>query len=272
MLSSFARKFQRVTPVNDFMKKKNVICRPEYPRSICSLCESQLQSACKFRVSLLAMEQCWSEFFHQDYLQFVRSINISEEHIYDEIFLDIEMDTIDEWGFAVFLTFRMLAKTWILISLLSSDTSSNQSFDLSSTPLINSGNHQRPVSTKSTYVKTRNVQVTKDVNNFTLTMTEKNKIAYTSNVFQNEGYQQMLSAQSSQNANIMQNMQIPSYEAIQSFEFEDLSNEAEAVAVSSDNSRMSGKNLTEVSISLNLFAKLHFMWLRFENSCRRIAS
>lgn len=79
-----------------------LVTTPEYPKSICSLCESQLQSACKFRVSLLDMEQCWTEFFHLDYLQFIKRlsrIDISEEHIYDEIFLEIEMDARDEYDF-----------------------------------------------------------------------------------------------------------------------------------------------------------------------------
>lgn len=76
-----------------------LVSTPEYPKSICSLCESQLQSACKFRVSLLDMERCWTEFFQRDYLQFISSINISEEHIYDEIFLEIEMDARDEYDF-----------------------------------------------------------------------------------------------------------------------------------------------------------------------------
>lgn len=74
-----------------------LVCTSEYPRSICSLCESQLESACKLRVSLLDMERCWSEFFRRDYLQFISSINISEEHIYDEILLEIEMDARDEY-------------------------------------------------------------------------------------------------------------------------------------------------------------------------------
>lgn len=74
-----------------------LVCSSEYPKSICSLCESQLESACKLRVSLLEMERCWSEFFRRDYLQFITSIDISEEHIYDEIFLEIEMDAGDEY-------------------------------------------------------------------------------------------------------------------------------------------------------------------------------
>lgn len=69
-----------------------LVCTPEYPKSICSVCESQLQSACKFRVSIVEMERCWSKYFHREYLEFINSINISEEHIYDEIFLEIEMD------------------------------------------------------------------------------------------------------------------------------------------------------------------------------------
>lgn len=76
-----------------------LVCSPEYPKFICSLCESQLQSACKFRVSLLDMERCWSQFFWQDYQQFIRSIDIeiSEENIYDEIVLD-EMNANDQYG------------------------------------------------------------------------------------------------------------------------------------------------------------------------------
>lgn len=72
---------------------------PEYPKSICSLCEAQLNSASKFRVSLLDMERCWEEFFQNDFRRFIKSIHISEEHIYDEIFLDIEVDARDEYDF-----------------------------------------------------------------------------------------------------------------------------------------------------------------------------
>lgn len=73
------------------LTNSKLVCKPEYPKSICSLCKSQLQSAYKLRVSLLDMERCWTEYFRQDYRQFIRSLSISDEHIYDEIFLEIEM-------------------------------------------------------------------------------------------------------------------------------------------------------------------------------------
>lgn len=78
-----------------------LVSKQEYPKSICSVCESQLQSACKFRVSLIEMERCWASYFRNEYLHFINSINISEEHIYDEIFLEIEMDTEAEYEYVV---------------------------------------------------------------------------------------------------------------------------------------------------------------------------
>lgn len=77
------------------LTNSKLVCKPEYPKSICSLCASQIQSACKLRVSLIDMERCWSDFFRHDYQQFIKSICLSEEHIYDEIFLEIEMDSKD---------------------------------------------------------------------------------------------------------------------------------------------------------------------------------
>ncbi|KAG4074783.1 hypothetical protein HA402_006422 [Bradysia odoriphaga] len=114
------------------LTNSKLVCKPEYPKSICSLCESQLQSACKLRVSLIDMERCWSEFFRQDYQDFIRSISISEEHIYDEIFLEIELDSKD------------------------SDSSSIRSFD--QRPLLGNKNDQKPLSTKSYIGKPRSVQ------------------------------------------------------------------------------------------------------------------
>ncbi|XP_037027460.1 uncharacterized protein LOC119068116 [Bradysia coprophila] len=114
------------------LTNSKLVCKPEYPKSICSLCESQLQSACKLRVSLLDMERCWSEFFRQDYRDFIRSISISEEHIYDEIFLEIEFDS------------------------NYSDTSSIRSFE--QRPLLGNKNDQKPLSKKSCIGKPRSVQ------------------------------------------------------------------------------------------------------------------
>lgn len=91
-----------------------LVSKQEYPKSICSVCESQLQSACKFRVSMLEMEQCWASHFRNGYLDFINSINISEEHTYDEIFFEIEMDAEVEYECVVIFdtkNFRNLFKT-----------------------------------------------------------------------------------------------------------------------------------------------------------------
>lgn len=75
------------------LTNSTLISSPLHPKSICSLCAAKLQSASKFRISLIEMEECWTEFFRHDYYNFVKSIQIAEENIYDEIFLEIEIDT-----------------------------------------------------------------------------------------------------------------------------------------------------------------------------------
>lgn len=116
--------------------------------------------------------------------------------------------------------------------------------DRSSTPLINAKN--QPVSTKSSCVKTRSVQViqydsiegykSEDISNLAVTMTEKNK----------SDQRQTLYLQKSENTRIMmmQNMQKPSLiDGSQSFEFEDYS---QPMGSMSEEDQISGRHLMEV--------------------------